>query len=69
MTDLFLTPTPDSAVTLVEGETEEGVEFVDAWVLGTLEVLDAGRIYVTNEVAGEVERAALNDGLTVVRNG
>jgi hypothetical protein len=61
--DLILSPS--DAITHVNGNTDDGDEFVDAWVLGTLEVVDSGHIVVTNEVVAEMEAAAVSNGLVV----
>lgn len=52
-------------IATVEGETEEGVAFVDSWILGVLSVEDLGRITVTAEVVGEVSAEAGRIGLLV----
>jgi hypothetical protein len=65
VTDLTFTRSGEFAVTQIEANTEEGTDFVDAWLLGTMEVLDSGRIIVPTEVAPEVEMSALKQGLTI----
>lgn len=49
----------------VEGITAEGEEFVDRWQLGTLTVVDAGRIKITSEVVSQFLKDALIEGLDV----
>lgn len=63
--DLTLTRSSAFGVTEVEGHTYTGVEFVDAWLLGTVEVIDSGRIVVPTEIVQEIEKAAQERGLTI----
>lgn len=55
----------DGAVARISGESDDGVSFVDAWLLGVLSVEDSGRVTVTSEVVDELTRAAVATGLQV----
>lgn len=68
MSDLTLTRSGELDVTQIEGNTDEGVDFVDALYLATMEVVDAGRVIVpTGEVAA-IEQSAREAGLTIERD-
>lgn len=49
----------------VTGETDQGEEFVEAWLLGVLAVEDFARVTITSEFVGDLRRAAAEQGLTV----
>jgi hypothetical protein len=66
MTDLNLTHSGEFMVTLVEGTTDAGVDFVDSYVSDPIFVVDAGRI-VLSSAPVEMSRllnAATRAGLT-----
>lgn len=63
MADVYVTS--NGAVAVVESDTDEGVDFVDSWLLGVLEVKDSGSVVLTAEVADEFEREAKTRGLQV----
>ena len=64
--DLTFTRSSEFGVSHVEGQTDAGIEFVDAY-LGSPDIVvaDAGRIVVPAKDAEAVEGAALNQGLSV----
>lgn len=55
--------TKDGALATVSGETEDGIAFVDAWILGVLSVEDAGRLTLTSEAVTDLTAAAAREGL------
>lgn len=66
MADLTLTRSGELMLTQVEGNTDAGVEFVDAWVepvVDDMYVHDAGVIFVRDTVA--IVKAARVFGLTI----
>lgn len=65
MTDLTLTRNSELSVTQVEGNTEAGVEFVDAWPGSTMEVVDSGRILLPEDAIPALRQAALRGSLTI----
>jgi hypothetical protein len=70
MSDITLTRSGELMVTQAIGNTEEGVDFIDAWPYSgdepeAMYVHDAGNIIVKQDVAEEIEKAALTAGLTV----
>lgn len=63
--DLTLTRNSELSVTQVEGNTEAGVEFVDAWPGSTMEVVDSGRILLPEDAIPALRQAALRGSLTI----
>lgn len=66
--DLTLTRSGELDVTQVEGNTDDGIAFVDRWVPVTfgalMEVVDAGRIIIRGD-EDALHKAALREGLTL----
>ena len=65
--DLLLTRSNELDVASVQGETEVGIEFIDRWVQDEMVVMDAGLIIIRGG-ADELERQALEEGLTVAHD-
>lgn len=66
--DVTLTRSGEFMVTIVEGQTDAGVEFVDRYVGSSRMVVhDAGRIVVPDGEDGAVVAQATSEGLTVER--
>lgn len=66
MADLTLTRNSElEEVVQVEGNTEAGVDFVDAWP-GAMEVVDSGRIILPDDAVPALRQAALRDSLTIL---
>lgn len=66
--DLTFSRSGELQVTQVEGNTEEGVEFIDGWFPTAdkrFMVVDSGRVIVPTTTAPSLEEAAKRDGLTV----
>jgi hypothetical protein len=61
--DLTLSRSAKENVTHVEANTDRGTTFVDSYATSDVEVVDAGRIVVRDDLA--LERAALDAGLRV----
>jgi hypothetical protein len=64
MNDLTLTHSGEFDVDHVEGNTDKGVEFVDAWMRGTYTVIDSGRIILPPANAKALVEMAHEAGLT-----
>ena len=64
MKDLTLTHSGEFDLDHVEGNTDAGVEFVDAWCSGTFSVIDAGRIILPPANAQALVEKAHDAGLT-----
>lgn len=64
MDDLTFTHSGEFDVDHVEGNTDEGVAFVDSWIAGTMTVLDSGRIIVPPANAKAMVALANERGLT-----
>ena len=65
MPDLIFSRSGELDVTQVQGETEEGVDFVDAYVgPGEFTVVDSGRIIVPTANVPEVVAGAVEEGLS-----
>jgi hypothetical protein len=62
--DLTLTHSGEFDVDHVEGNTDKGVEFVDAWMRGTYTVIDSGRIIMPPANAKALIEMANEAGLT-----
>lgn len=65
MTDLTFSRSGELDVTQIEGNTDAGIEFVDAVTVFDLVVVDAGRIIVPSDNAVALQELATLDGLTV----
>jgi hypothetical protein len=65
MNDLTLTHSGEFDVDHVEGNTDKGVEFVDAWLRGTYTVIDSGRIIMPPANAKALVEMANEAGLTI----
>jgi hypothetical protein len=65
MNDLTLTKSNEFGVVHVEGNTDPGVEFVDAWNAGTFTVIDSGRIILPPANAEALVDLAIDNGLTI----
>ena len=64
--DLHVSPYTDSGFTiLVEGITEVGIEFVEAYTGPILTVIDRDRIVIPTESGPEFKKAAQAAGLTI----
>lgn len=63
MSDITLTPYTNTV--MVEGNSDAGVDFVDAWIGAILNVVDSGIIYVRAEDQLVIEKDAKEAGLTV----
>lgn len=64
MKDLTITHSGEFDVDHVEGNTDEGVEFVDAWLRGTYTVIDSGRLIMPPANAKTLISLANKRGLT-----
>lgn len=60
-----VTLTKSGALAHVQGETDAGVEFVDAVTVPLLAALDSGRITIPDSSVDELVREARQQGLTV----
>lgn len=65
VTDLTFTSSGELEVTHIEGNTDEGVQFVDSLTLPVMEVVDSGRVIVPTDATGAVLAAARRNTLTV----
>lgn len=65
MDDLTFSTSGEFDVTQIEGNTDEGIEFIDAWSQGTFNVVDSGRIIVPGNELPTFEEAAAKRGLTI----
>lgn len=66
MNDLTLTRSGELDVTQVEGNTDKGVAFVDAWMQTEMIVVDANQIIIRDTKV--LEAAAEFEGLTIGRD-
>lgn len=64
MTDLTFTRSGELDLTQVQGNTDDGVEFVDAYPASMMEVVDSGQIIVPTDDVAAIERAAAERDLT-----
>jgi hypothetical protein len=53
----------------VEGNTEEGIEFIDAWGSGEFQVIDSGRIVIPADSIPAFVDGAAQVGLTADHDG
>lgn len=65
MEDLTFTHSGEFDIDHVEGNTDKGVEFVDAWTRGTYTVIDSGRILLPSPNAQAMVEMARDAGLTI----
>lgn len=61
--DLVATCDSEFDVAQIEGMTERGIAFVDAWLDSQIVVVDAGRIIVPLVQLGHVREVATRQGL------
>lgn len=64
MKDLTITHSGEFDIDHAEGNTDVGVEFIDAWCQGTFTVIDAGRIMLPPANAQAMVEMAHEAGLT-----
>jgi hypothetical protein len=63
--DLRVTCDSEFEVAQIEGVTERGIEFVDAWLDSKMVVADAGRIVIPLGQLGHLRRIATSRGLVM----
>ena len=64
--DLTFTTSHEFGITQVEGETEEGVSFVDIWIQREMITIDRATIIVRDTTS--LESNARREGLTIERH-
>lgn len=67
MPDLTITRNGELMIAHIEGDTDAGIEFVDAYMPDGVEfsVIDSGRILLRDEAIEALTTAARNEGLEI----
>lgn len=67
MTDLTFTRSGETMLTMIEGQSSDGLDFVDAWIQEPMTVVDSGRILIPTDTIPALEEAAMELDLSIER--